>query len=202
MERGDDFLKVNTKGITIIELMLGVVLFSIVALSITYFISTGAKTCGEAENTINVQEESQVVMNQLLGITVEGNSLDFKTDPTGDARFYVMNTDKKLETTNIEKILYFKKSSGELYYYEVNSSTSDDDKKQIAKEISGATSSISLGQLLGEYLTEFKVAIDTTSYNVTFEVDFNLLGKEMKSKDSITLRNRYVETKHAFIEIK
>lgn len=202
MERGDDFLKVNTKGITIIELMLGVVLFSIVALSITYFISTGTKTCGEAENTINVQEESQVVMNQLLGITVEGNSLDFKKDPTGDARFYVMNTDKKLETTNIEKILYFKKSSGELYYYEVNSSTSDDDKKQIAKEISGATSSISLGQLLGEYLTEFKVAIDTTSYNVTFEVDFNLLGKEMKSKDSITLRNRYVETKHAFIEIK
>ena len=89
-----------------------------------------------------------------------------------------------------------------MYYYEVNSSTSDDDKKQIAKEISGATSSISLGQLLGEYLTEFKVAIDTTSYNVTFEVDFNLLGKEMKSKDSITLRNRYVETKHAFIEIK
>ena len=195
-------MKVNTKGITIIELMLGVVLFSIVALSITYFISTGTKTCGEAENTINVQEESQVVMNQLLGITVEGNSLDFKTDPTGDARFYVMNTDKKLETTNIEKILYFKKSSGELYYYEVNSSTSDDDKKQIAKEISGAASSISLGQLLGEYLTEFKVAIDTTSYNVTFEVDFNLLGKEMKSKDSITLRNRYVETKHAFIEIK
>lgn len=195
-------MKVNTKGITIIELMLGVVLFSIVALSITYFISTGTKTCGEAENTINVQEESQVVMNQLLGITVEGNSLDFKKDPTGDARFYVMNTDKKLETTNIEKILYFKKSSGELYYYEVNSSTSDDDKKQIAKEISGATSSISLGQLLGEYLTEFKVAIDTTSYNVTFEVDFNLLGKEMKSKDSITLRNRYVETKHAFIEIK
>lgn len=195
-------MKVNTKGITIIELMLGVVLFSIVALSITYFISTGTKTCGEAENTINVQEESQVVMNQLLGITVEGNSLDFKTDSTGDARFYVMNTDKKLETTNIEKILYFKKSSGELYYYEVNSSTSDDDKKQIAKEISGATSSISLGQLLGEYLTEFKVAIDTTSYNVTFEVDFNLLGKEMKSKDSITLRNRYVETKHAFIEIK
>lgn len=195
-------MKVNTKGITIIELMLGVVLFSIVALSITYFISTGTKTCGEAENTINVQEESQVVMNQLLGITVEGNSLDFKTDPTGDARFYVMNTDKKLETTSIEKILYFKKSSGELYYYEVNSSTSDDDKKQIAKEISGATSSISLGQLLGEYLTEFKVAIDTTSYNVTFEVDFNLLGKEMKSKDSITLRNRYVETKHAFIEIK
>lgn len=195
-------MKVNTKGITIIELMLGVVLFSIVALGITYFISTGTKTCTEAENTINVQEESQVVMNQLLNITVEGNSLEYKKDPTGDARFYVMNTDKKLETTNIEKILYFKKSSGELYYYEVNSSTSDDDKEQIAKEISGATSSISLGQLLGEYLTEFKVAIDKTLYNVTFEVDFNLSGKEMKSKDSITLRNRYVETKHAFIEIK
>lgn len=195
-------MKVNTKGITIIELMLGVVLFSIVALSITYFISTGMKTCTEAENTINVQEESQVVLNQLLHIAVEGNSLDFKTDPTGDARFYVMNTDKKFKTTSIEKILYFKKSSGELYYYEVNSSTSDDDKEQIAKEISGATSSIGLGQLLGEYMTGFKVTIDSSLYTVTFELDFNLSGKEIKSKDSITLRNRYVETKSAFVEIK
>ena len=51
-------------------------------------------------------------------------------------------------------------------------------------------------------MTDFKAVIDTSLYNVTFEVDVNLSGKEIKSKDSITLRNRYVETKSAFVEIK
>lgn len=194
-------MKINSKGITIIELMLGVVLFSIVALAVTYFISTGTKTCGEAEITIDLQEESQIVMNQLLNITMEANSLEKKVDATtGDVRFYVMDTDKNLANTKTEKILYYQKSSGNLYYYEVDATTSSADIAQISMELSGGASSIVAGQLLGEYIKDFKVNIDTHLYNVEFELLFELNGKEMKSKDSITLRSRYVERKDAFID--
>ncbi|SES84401.1 PilW family protein [[Clostridium] polysaccharolyticum] len=194
-------MKRNTKGITIIELMLGVVLFSIVALAVTYFIFTGTKICREAETAIHVQEESQIVMNQLLTITMEADNLEKKEDiVTGDIRFYVMDMDKNFASTKTEKILYYQKSSGKLYYYEVDATASSADIAQISMELSGGTSNIIAGQLLGEYLKDFDVDIDTHLHNVEFELLFDLNGKEMKSKDSITLRNQYVERKDAFID--
>lgn len=193
-------MKVDSKGITIVELMIGIVLFSVIMFGITVFISTGTKTCGEAENTINVQEESQVVMNQLVNITVEGNSLAQKLNTKGDTAYFVMNTDKKTNITDKEKILYFQKSSGNLYYYEIDGTTTDASKDAIKKEISGTVPTIAQGQLLGEHISDFKADIDTTLYNVTFELTFNIGGKELKAKDSIMLRNKYVETTAAFIE--
>ncbi len=194
-------MKLNTKGITVIELMLGIVLFSIVALGVTFFIVTGTKTCGEAEFTVNVQEESQLVMNQLLNMTGDANSINVKKDTSGDVRYYVMDTDKITKRAKIERIIYFKKSSEELYYYEVNDATSDADKIQIVKEITGVASSVILGQLLGQYIKDFDVTIDTDLHHAIFEVLFELEGKEMKTTDSIALRNKYVDTNSAYVEI-
>lgn len=193
-------MKMNSKGITIIEIMIGTVLFSIIALSVTYFISTGTNTCKEAEKTITLQEESQVIMNQLLNISVEANSIETK-DLGGNVCLLVMNTDKGTKETKIERILYFKKSSGELYFYEVDATTDVDTLETVKNEINGRVPDITYGQLLGEYLSDFAVDFDKTSQTITFELTLGLSGKEMKTKDSIRLRNKYVDTEHAFVEI-
>lgn len=195
-------MKLDSKGITIVELMIGIVMFSMITLGVTFFISTGTKTCHEAEDTINVQEESQIVLNQLVNITLEGNSIPApKTAANGDVCYFVMNTDKNTNITDKEKILYFQKSSGNLYYYEVDASTTSAVLDEIKKEITGSKTVIHQGELMGEHIADFQVNLDTDLYRVTFKMKFNLSDKEILSKNSVILRNKYVETKDAFITV-
>lgn len=193
-------MKLNEKGVTIIEVLLGTVLFSIVALSITFFISTGTKTCHEAEMTVKVQEEAQVVSNQLIAFTEPGNCVQVKEDTTsGDVRYAVFQCDKADGKAKDEYIIYFKKSSQQLYFYEITSSFSDAQKTAIRSEITGATD-VKIGQLLGEYVKEFDVQIRDNS--ITFHVTYELDGKIINISNSVSLRNRWVDVTTPIVSIE
>lgn len=181
-------MKIDSKGMTIIELMLGMVLVSIVALAVTFFISTGTKTCNYAEDTIRVQEEAQIVMNQLVSIAMEGNSVKEETGAGGTV-FYVYKTYKGAESPYKEHIFYFHKSSKSLYYYEVTDTTPADERNNIKTEIT-SSGNIVYGQLMGEYMEEFHVTVEGDS--ISFEGKYLLNGKEITSSDSIRMRNKIV----------
>lgn len=181
-------MRLDSKGITIIELMLGTVLLSIVALSVTYFISTGTKTCNYAELAVTLQEEAQVVSNQLISFSEKGNCVKVSENAsTGDVAYVVYNCEKKNGESLGESIIYYKKSSEKLYYYEVTSLTSNDD---IRNEVKGITD-VAVGQLMGEFIKGFKV---TNKDNwITFQVEYGKDGKTVKTEDSILLRSKRVE---------
>lgn len=193
-------MKLNTKGMTIIELLLGTVLFSFVALGVTIFLSTGTKTCNNAETTIKVQEESQVVTNQLVNFTIEGNDTKIKNDTvTGDVYFYIYKTNKLTSETTEEKIVYFKKSSNKLYYYEITAPCSEDDKNTILNAMAGGTSDNDEKYLMGEYVEDFKVEYDSNRTTITFDIEFNLSGHPITTHDSVTIRNKRVEALNPII---
>lgn len=188
-------MKLDSKGITIVELMLGIVLFSIVALSITFFISTGTTTCNYAEAAVTLQEEAQVVTNQLISFSQNGNCVKISENPlNGDVR-YVVYGETKDSVGPIESVIYYKKSSEELYYYEVSNLT---DNAAIRNEIMG-TANVSIGQLMGEYIKDFKVT-DKDNW-ITFQVTYGNESKTIKTEESIKLRNRRVEVESPFISL-
>lgn len=187
-------MKLDSKGITIVELMLGIVLFSIVALSITFFISTGTKTCNYAESAVTLQEEAQVVANQLISFSQNGNCVKISESPSGDVR-YVVYGENKVPVGPIESVIYYKKSSEKLYYYEVSNLT---DNAAIRDEIMGTTN-VAIGQLMGEYIKDFKVT-DNDNW-ITFQVTYGNNAKTIKTEDSIKLRNRRVEVESPLISL-
>lgn len=194
-------MKVNSKGITIVELMIGIVLFSIIALSVTFFISTGTNMCQNAENTINLQEESQVVMNQILNLCIESNDVQISKPNADDICILIMDTDKTTDEAKTERILYFKKSSEKMYYYEVDASTPVGTIDRIRNEIEGKTTDVTQGQLLGEYLTDVKAKFDISTHTVSVELNLAIGEKAMKTSDSIVLRNKYTPAKIAYIKL-
>lgn len=190
MQKGDDFLKLDSKGITIIELLLGTVLFSFIALGVTFFISTGTKMCNHAEDTIRLQEEQQVLSNQLINISLEGNSTRVEMDADGNVCYYVLKTDRKSQETLNESIIYFRKSSKKVYYYEVDRATDSGEIADINTELSGGN--IVIGQLMGELVTDVTIIPDTEK-TITFKLEFSLNGKTVSSNHTVSLRNKYVE---------
>lgn len=183
-------MKLDSKGITIIELLLGTILFSFIALGVTFFISTGTKTCNHAEDTIRLQEEQQVLSNQLINISIEGNSIKAEMDPDGNVCYYVLKTDRVSQETLNEDIVYFRKSSNKVYYYELDSTTTPEEIGDINMELSGGN--IVIGQLMGEFVSDFTVIPDTKK-TVTFKMEFGLNGKTLSSSNTVSLRNKYVE---------
>lgn len=186
-------MKLDNKGLSIIELLLGLVLFSIIALAVTGFIYTGTKTCKVAESEIELQEEAQLVSNQIINLTVEGNSVSMKEDTaTGDFVYYIYKTNRNSNVTESEYILYFKKSSHKVYFYNLDLTTEDSVKTTIQNEISG-TAEVTVGQLLGEYVEDFNVAVEDNK-KVTFKVTYKYgeTSKVFQSSDYVVLRNKYI----------
>lgn len=189
---GEHRFKLDSNGMSILEVMLGIVLFSIVALGVTFFISTSTKTCNHAEDTIRIQQEAQVVLNQLVTITMEANSVASSvTSEHGDVTYFVYHTNKVTKETTKEHIFFFQKSSHNLYYYEITNTTSDVEKQAIQLELSGGVSNIVCGQLMGKYLTD--LTADVSSQQVSFQIKYQLNGKVIESKDTVVMRNKKVK---------
>lgn len=177
---------------TILEVMLGIVLFSIVALGVTFFISTSTKICNHAEDTIRIQQEAQVVLNQLTSITMEANSATTSTiSENGDITYRVYHTNKVTKETMKEHIFFYQKSSQNLYYYEVINTTTDIEKQAIGLELSGSVSNIVCGQLMGQYITDLTVTVN--NQQVSFQITYEHNGKVIESQDTVVMRNKKVK---------
>lgn len=177
---------------TILEVMLGIVLFSIVALGVTFFISTSTKTCNHAEDTICIQQEAQVVLNQLTSTTMEANSATTSTiSENGDVTYRVYHTNKVTKETMKEHIFFYQKLSQNLYYYEVINTTTDIEKQAIGLELSGSVSNIVCGQLMGQYITDLTVTVN--NQQVSFQIIYEHNGKVIESQDTVVMRNKKVK---------
>lgn len=61
----------NHKGFTLVELLVGMAILSIVAVAITSFIVAGSKSYAAANTEIVVQQESQLAMNQISDVVID-----------------------------------------------------------------------------------------------------------------------------------
>ncbi|MDE5866402.1 MAG: prepilin-type N-terminal cleavage/methylation domain-containing protein, partial [Lachnospiraceae bacterium] len=102
----------NQKGFTIVELLIGMVILSIVAAALTGFIVSSSKSYAASNTEIVVQQESQLAMNQMSDVIIDttrsvnyvGYSLDGSVSEQAikDADFTIDVEDKSLTLFNGE----------------------------------------------------------------------------------------------------
>ena len=99
----------NHKGFTIVELLIGMTILSIVAVALTGFIVSSSKSYAASNTEIMVQQESQLAMNQISDVIIDatrsvnyvGYSLDGSTEQViKDADFTIDVEDKYLVIYN------------------------------------------------------------------------------------------------------
>lgn len=74
-------------GFTLIELIISMGVFSIVAIAIALFLQTGTNSYSRARSELNLQMESQMLINQIRDMTYSSNYAEFQpgaaaTDPS------------------------------------------------------------------------------------------------------------------------
>ncbi len=63
----------DEKGFTLVELVISMGMFSVVMLAILIFMTTGTRSYGTAKNELNLQMESQMLLNQIRDLTYSAN---------------------------------------------------------------------------------------------------------------------------------
>ena len=196
-------MKMDNKGFSVIELLITTVLFSTVALAVTFFITTGMNTCNVAQNYINLQMESQIIINQLSNFTIEGNDVSFSGDGTNNGTYHIYFVDKNTKDTKREAIICFVAKQKKLFYYELDPTLAPpiaDIKEEISKaEDITQDVVITYGELLGENVSFFEIKTDKKPYiemNLTLEYDDN----KYQTQESVTLRNKVVDKTNSLID--
>jgi len=198
-------MKLDNKGFSMVELLLTTALFSIVALAVTFFLTTGLRTCNATQSYINRQMESQIIMNQLSNFTLEGNQVEFKSDGANQATYHIYNIDKTTGETKKEVIISLESIEHKLYYYELYSGDTAQcatAKSEIGYIENGAFKpTLTIGQLLGENVQSFDV--DIQGNTVTFELevsDDDDPSTWYLSSEGVTMRNKMEEKKTSLID--
>lgn len=196
-------MKMDNKGFSIIELLITTVLFSTVALAVTFFITTGMKTCNVAQNYINLQMESQIIINQLSNFTIEGNDVSFSGDGTNNGTYHIYFVDKNTKETKKEAIICFVANQKKLFYYELDGALAPpiaDIKDEISKaEDVTKDVVITYGELLGENVAFFEIKTDKKPY-IEMKLNLEYEGNKYQTQESVTLRNKVVDKTKSLID--
>lgn len=63
----------NQEGFTLVELVISMAMFSVVMLAVIMFLTTGTRSYGNSRSELNLQMESQMLLNQIRDITYSSN---------------------------------------------------------------------------------------------------------------------------------
>lgn len=66
-------IRSDERGFTLVELVISMAMFSVVMIAIMIFMTTGTRSYGTAKNELNLQMESQMLLNQIRDLTYSAN---------------------------------------------------------------------------------------------------------------------------------
>lgn len=158
--------KIDNKGFTLVELMIGIAIMSLLSISIVTFIGYGSRNYRKAQEEVTLQVEAQTIINQLSDLIIEAYNVKYQDDMLiiyhNDAKYFIT-----LETSN-NQLLYEKVKTDEL---------SSGDKK-----------------LFGQYVTSLEI-VDTgeNDLNKTIQISINLKKNNTNysiKEQYVTIRNK------------
>lgn len=179
----------DNRGITLIELIIAIAISTIIVGAATFLMSTAQKNYSSASATIDLQSEAQILMEQMGTWIMEGNRVD--VNATGD-KLTVYQIPRKVTTnrptgaealkTDASKRVFWlsnKLNGKTMLYMKKIDGIADPDHDTTDVTDSDAT----LDNCIGEYVTSFSVAKDTSS---DAKVTITLELRQEKQKYSIT----------------
>ncbi len=183
-------LKNKNQGLTLIELILGMAISSIIIGAIIIFMSTSTKGYKAAESEISLQTEAQSIMNQISECVLEGNNVKYDGN---SLTIYHSDGNAATETDKVV-IIWFNSTNHNMYLY----NTTEAGRVSVMNSI--GTGTVSEENLMGEYVKAFTASPDRFTYDrtgknsttLTIDIKMEYNNRKFSATQAIKLRNKIV----------
>ena len=154
----------DDRGITLVELIIAITISVIIVGAATLFFMTAQKSYRRAEETIHLQEESQILMEQLASWIMEGNGIKIVNDVTYGQVLVIYEIPRTTATALPEGVLQGDAQKRVIWRYE---------DRLYMKTVSGITDPLTDDTVIdasdsteehcvSEYISGFSAALDST----------------------------------------
>lgn len=175
-------IKRNSKGFTLIELIVATAILCVVAVGAFTFMVAGANSYRSVYTNVSLQYAMQQAMGQIQETVLDCNTAIFGSDTAGDDQLYLLSQNPDKTYT----LRTYTLSDGNIFYQEIPSVTKDTSPGSIAG---------SEKHLLVQNVTDFTAVIDhdgSQVLSVSISVQLTRQGKTCASTQEIAPRNRAV----------
>ena len=184
------------RGITLVELIIAIAISTVILGAATLFLGMAHKNYNHASAQIDLQSESQILMEQIGMWVMEGNRVEALDPSTSGAQgivIYRIPRKTSVENPNgaaapepaSKRVIWLSASGKKLYTKTVAVADLDTDTTVIV-----ASTDEVQQNLLGEYVTAFTGTVDTssqTSVTVSFQMEY--LKQKYEIQNVFKLRN-------------
>ncbi len=186
----------DQNGITFIELIIAIAISAIIMAAATMFLGAAHKNYNNASAQIDLQSESQILMEQLGMWVMEGNRVEALDASASGAKGIVIyqiprtpsveNPDGAAAPDPVTKRVIWLSASGKKLYTKTTTVT---DLTVDTTVITAATDEVQQN-LLGEYVTDFTGSVDEDSKaSVTISLKMEYLKQSYEIKNVFKVRN-------------
>ena len=184
-------------GITLVELIIAIAISAIILGAATLFLGMAHKNYNHASAQIDLQSESQILMEQIGMWIMEGNRVEeLDASVSGVHGIVIYQIPRETSVKNplgvtasdaASKRVIWISASGKKLYTEKMTVT---DLKTDTTVISADTDEVQ-ENLIGEYVTAFTGTVDTTESNASVTVSFDMeyLKQTYRIQNVFKLRN-------------
>lgn len=195
MERSGSVRR-DQNGITFIELIIAIAISAIIMAAATMFLGAAHKNYNNASAQIDLQSESQILMEQIGMWVMEGNRVEALDASASGAKGIVIyqiprtpsveNPDGAAAPDPVTKRVIWLSASGKKLYTKTTTVT---DLTADTTVITAATDEVQQN-LLGEYVTDFTGSVDEDSKaSVTISLKMEYLKQSYEIKNVFKVRN-------------
>ena len=187
----------DQRGITFIELMIAIAISSIIMIAATMFLGAAHKNYNNASAQIDLQSESQILMEQIGMWVMEGNRVEALDPSTSGAQggivIYRIPRKTSVENPNgaaapepaSKRVIWLSASGKKLYTKTAAVADPEKDTTVIAADVDEVQQN-----LLGEYVTAFTGTVDASSQaSVTVSFKMQYLKQNYEIQNMFKLRN-------------
>lgn len=171
----------NNEGMTLIELIITMAIMAIVLSIMALIISTAIKSFKRTSESVDVQMEAQVAVNQISNLLMESNGFENSTTnliSSDDIKYLI-------DSLSNWYVVYYSKDKMKLYLYEYEKS-----RKSDAEQVRPTESDDTDNQyLLAEYINNFIITL-TNNKTANIEIDFKIGDEPVyQVTKKVSLRN-------------
>ena len=187
----------DQRGITFIELMIAIAISSIIMIAATMFLGAAHKNYNNASAQIDLQSESQILMEQIGMWVMEGNRVEALDPSTSGAQggivIYRIPRKTSVENPNgvaapepaSKRAIWLPASGKKLHTKAAAVADPEKDTPVIAANVDEVQQN-----LLGEYVTAFTGTVDASSQaSVTVSFKMQYLKQNYEIQNMFKLRN-------------
>ena len=189
----------DDRGITFVELLIAIAISTIILGAATLFLGTAHKNYNHASAQLDLQSESQILMEQLGMWVMEGNRVDV-VDNVYATQLVVYQVPRNIDSADLpsgvsrpaetasKKIFWMPKGSKKLYVKKFTGITDVDTDSSTVSSSDETTANC-----IGEYVTSFipKVTVDADNKNATVDISLKMecLKQKYEIENEFKVRN-------------